>query len=67
MQPLMACLHSTTIPMRSKEDELDYRFMPEPNLPPLIIEADWLQAIADRLPELPQARVQRLEHSYGSP
>eukprot|EP00045_Choanoeca_perplexa_P006414 m.54521 g.54521 ORF g.54521 m.54521 type:complete len:501 (+) comp13628_c0_seq1:121-1623(+) len=56
---------NTTIPMRSKEDDLDYRFMPEPNLPPLVVEAVWLQALVDRMPELPQARVQRLEDSYG--
>jgi aspartyl-tRNA(Asn)/glutamyl-tRNA(Gln) amidotransferase subunit B len=45
-----------TYVMRSKEDSHDYRYFPEPDLPPLRVEAAWLDALRARLPELPAAR-----------
>ncbi|HYZ34763.1 MAG TPA: Asp-tRNA(Asn)/Glu-tRNA(Gln) amidotransferase subunit GatB, partial [Crenalkalicoccus sp.] len=42
--------------MRSKEDAHDYRYFPEPDLPPLVLEADWVEQLKARLPELPDAR-----------
>ena len=43
----------TTYVMRSKEDSHDYRYFPEPDLPPLRVDAAWLAAIRAALPELP--------------
>ena len=45
-----------TYVMRSKEDSHDYRYFPEPDLPPLRVEAAWLESLRARLPELPAAR-----------
>jgi aspartyl-tRNA(Asn)/glutamyl-tRNA(Gln) amidotransferase subunit B len=46
----------TTYVMRSKEDSHDYRYFPEPDLPPLRVDAAWLDALRERLPELPAVR-----------
>jgi len=51
--------------MRSKEDANDYRYFPDPDLPPLCIDPDWLEAEARRLPELPQAMRGRLQRDLG--
>ena len=48
-----------TYVMRSKEDSHDYRYFPEPDLPPLRVDAAWLDALRERLPELPAARRDR--------
>jgi aspartyl-tRNA(Asn)/glutamyl-tRNA(Gln) amidotransferase subunit B len=48
-----------TAPMRSKEEAMDYRYFPEPDLPPLIIEDRFIEEIRRTLPELPQARRER--------
>ena len=45
--------------LRGKEDAHDYRYFPDPDLPPLVIDDTWLQQSADNMPELPQARRQR--------
>ena len=45
-----------TYVMRSKEDSHDYRYFPEPDLPPLRVDAAWLDEVRGRLPELPAAR-----------
>ena len=42
--------------MRSKEDAHDYRYFPEPDLPPLVLEQDWVEALKASLPELPDVR-----------
>src|SRR5206468_2609773 len=49
----------------SKEDSHDYRYFPEPDLPPLRVDAAWLAAIRERLPELPAARRARYETAFG--
>jgi aspartyl-tRNA(Asn)/glutamyl-tRNA(Gln) amidotransferase subunit B len=54
-----------TVSMRSKELADDYRYFPEPDLPPLSIEAERIEAIRGRLPEMPEARRRRLADSYG--
>jgi len=45
-----------TEPMRSKEEAMDYRYFPEPDLPPLVIEDAWLREVKRSLPELPAAK-----------
>ena len=53
--------------MRSKEDSKDYRYFPDPDLPPLVLDAAWLAARKGELPELPAARRERLMTRYGLP
>ncbi len=57
----------TTYVMRSKEDSHDYRYFPEPDLPPLRVDAAWLNQIRAGLPELPAVRRERyvLEHGLS--
>ena len=54
-----------TYVMRSKEDSHDYRYFPEPDLPPLRVDAAWLDALRVRLPELPGARRARYQADLG--
>jgi len=51
-------------PARSKEGSHDYRYFPEPDLPPLVLDADWIARIARDLPELPEARRERYRASH---
>ena len=53
--------------MRSKEDAHDYRYFPDPDLPPLIIGADWIEKVRADMPELPAAMRARFESEYGLP
>ncbi|TMD26225.1 MAG: Asp-tRNA(Asn)/Glu-tRNA(Gln) amidotransferase subunit GatB [Chloroflexi bacterium] len=46
----------STYPMRTKEDSEDYRYFPEPDLPPLSVDRAWIERLKARLPELPSAR-----------
>jgi aspartyl-tRNA(Asn)/glutamyl-tRNA(Gln) amidotransferase subunit B len=55
----------TTYVMRSKEDSHDYRYFPEPDLPPLRVDAAWLDEIRAGLPELPAARRVRYTTDFG--
>ena len=48
-----------TYSQRSKEEAHDYRYFPEPDLPPLVVEQEWIERIAASLPELPYARAKR--------
>jgi aspartyl-tRNA(Asn)/glutamyl-tRNA(Gln) amidotransferase subunit B len=54
-----------TYSMRSKEEAHDYRYFPEPDLLPLIVDARWQQEIRSSLPEMPEARRQRMVSEYG--
>jgi len=54
-----------TYSMRSKEEAHDYRYFPEPDLPPLVIAEQWEKEIRGKLPELPEARRKRLVAEYG--
>jgi aspartyl-tRNA(Asn)/glutamyl-tRNA(Gln) amidotransferase subunit B len=56
-----------TYSMRSKEEAHDYRYFPEPDLPPLVIDAARRDRIAATQPELPEARKERLIGEYGLP
>jgi len=51
--------------MRSKEDAQDYRYFPDPDLPPLEIEAKWIDDVRAALPELPAAMKMRFEQQYA--
>ena len=54
-----------TSSMRSKEEAHDYRYFPEPDLPPVRVEREWVEEIRRTLPELPEARKARFISSYG--
>ena len=56
-----------TLPQRDKEDAHDYRYFPEPDLPPLHIDPAWLARIRRSLPELPEARRRRLVATLALP
>ena len=51
--------------MRTKEDAADYRYFPDPDLPPLVIGEDWVQRVRTELTELPRVMAQRFEVDYG--
>jgi len=53
--------------MRSKEDAQDYRYFPDPDLPPLVIDRAWVERVAAELPELPAAMKERFERQYALP
>ncbi|MGD2113465.1 MAG: Asp-tRNA(Asn)/Glu-tRNA(Gln) amidotransferase subunit GatB [Acidobacteriota bacterium] len=59
--------HGVTFPVRSKERTADYRYFPEPDLPPLCVDARRRDAIAAELPELPWRRRDRLAREHGLP
>jgi len=51
--------------MRSKEDAHDYRYFPDPDLPPLVVSEDWIARVKGELPELPQAKRERYQRDYA--
>src|SRR5580658_3749818 len=53
-----------TYSMRSKEQAHDYRYFPEPDLPPLLVTGEWKAILAERMPELPEARRKRMVAEY---
>ena len=53
--------------MRSKEDAQDYRYFPEPDLVPIVISDEWLQAVKDRQPELRSEKLERYKKEYDIP
>ncbi|MGH2625856.1 MAG: Asp-tRNA(Asn)/Glu-tRNA(Gln) amidotransferase subunit GatB, partial [Anaerolineales bacterium] len=53
------------VPQRTKEEAHDYRYFPEPDLPPLVIDPAWVERIRAGLPELPEARRGRFLEDYG--
>jgi len=56
-----------TVTQRTKEYADDYRYFPEPDLPPLILDRAWIEEIRAKLPELPEARRDRFMVQYGLP
>jgi len=54
-----------TVVMRTKEEAHDYRYFPEPDLPPLVLDAAWVERVRASLPELPDAQQARLVAQYG--
>lgn len=59
--------HNQTISMRGKEEAHDYRYFPDPDLVPLEISPEWIEAIRQTLPELPEAKKARFIAEYGLP
>jgi aspartyl-tRNA(Asn)/glutamyl-tRNA(Gln) amidotransferase subunit B len=55
----------STSPMRSKEEAHDYRYFPEPDLVPVVLEKDWIAEVRATIPELPIARKLRFMEEYG--
>lgn len=55
----------STVSMRSKEEESDYRYFPEPDLPPLVLSEDYVNTIKALVPELPDEKMERFQKSYG--
>jgi aspartyl-tRNA(Asn)/glutamyl-tRNA(Gln) amidotransferase subunit B len=53
--------------MRSKEDAHDYRYFPDPDLPPLVIESAWIERVKAAMPELPGAMAERFVRDDGLP
>lgn len=56
-----------TISMRTKEEAADYRYFPDPNLPPLNVDRDWVERIKSSLPELPREKRKRFVREYALP
>ena len=55
------------IPMRSKEEAHDYRYFPEPDLFPVVVNSEWKKELSDSLPELPDIRKERFIQNYKIP
>jgi aspartyl-tRNA(Asn)/glutamyl-tRNA(Gln) amidotransferase subunit B len=58
---------NVTLSMRSKEDAHDYRYFPEPDLLPVMVDKAWIEKLKKELPELPQQRRQRYMADYALP
>jgi len=56
-----------TVIQRSKEEAHDYRYFPEPDLPPLVVGSTWIDQVRSTLPELPHVRQERLQIQYSLP
>jgi aspartyl-tRNA(Asn)/glutamyl-tRNA(Gln) amidotransferase subunit B len=56
-----------TYSMRSKENLNDYRYFPEPDLQPLVISEEWLKAVEEEMPSLPQELFEKFTNEYGLP
>ena len=57
--------HGETRAMRSKEDAHDYRYFPDPDLPPLAIPAEWIERVRSEMPELPRDMAARFQRDYA--
>ncbi|MEO0249323.1 MAG: Asp-tRNA(Asn)/Glu-tRNA(Gln) amidotransferase subunit GatB [candidate division WOR-3 bacterium] len=55
----------SSFPMRTKEYEQDYRYFPEPDLVPIVIDPDWVESLRQTLPELPLAKWERYQREYA--
>jgi len=53
--------------MRTKEDAHDYRYFPDPDLPPLVIAPEWIEQVRSAMPELPRVMAERFQSAYGLP
>ena len=63
---LFDAARGVTRSMRSKEDAHDYRYFPDPDLLPLVLDEDWIAALKAQLPELPDAKKARFIRDYGA-
>jgi aspartyl-tRNA(Asn)/glutamyl-tRNA(Gln) amidotransferase subunit B len=53
--------------MRTKEDAADYRYFPDPDLPPLVVPAEWVERVRSQMAELPRVMAARFVKDYGLP
>ncbi len=53
--------------MRTKEDAADYRYFPDPDLPPLVVAPEWVERVKREMPELPRVMAARFVNDYGLP
>jgi aspartyl-tRNA(Asn)/glutamyl-tRNA(Gln) amidotransferase subunit B len=58
---------NVTVSMRGKEEAHDYRYFPDPDLVPMVVANDWIEALRSKLPELPDAKRERFIRDYGLP
>ncbi len=56
---------NATYTLRSKEDAHDYRYFPEPDLVPLLVESSWVERVKQHMPEMPKTRYARFIDQYG--
>lgn len=59
--------HGTTKPLRSKEEAHDYRYFPEPDIPPVFLTDEVIADIRAKMPEMPNDRIRRYTEQYGLP
>ncbi len=59
--------HGITTSMRGKEEASDYRYFPEPDLPPLILEDDFIEHIRSHMPQVPEERRKKFREEFGLP
>jgi len=64
---LYDALNNRVSPMRSKEEAHDYRYFPEPDLVPIVMDDEWFDSISRSLPELRESMRERFEGEYGIP
>jgi aspartyl-tRNA(Asn)/glutamyl-tRNA(Gln) amidotransferase subunit B len=55
----------TTHTLRSKEESADYRYFPDPDLPPVVVEESWIREVAEKMPKLPDQMAKELVDVYG--
>ena len=58
---------NVTVSMRGKEEAHDYRYFPDPDLAPIVVDDAWIEAVGKTLPELPDAKRERFMSEYGIP
>jgi len=58
-------VNGITYPQRGKEEAHDYRYFPEPDIPPVFVSRSWVESISTQLPELPDVKNKRLMDAYG--
>ncbi len=59
--------HNVAVPMRSKEEAHDYRYFPDPDLVPVLVDEPWIARVRSQLPELPAHRRDRFVEQFGLP
>jgi len=62
---LFDSVSETTLSMRGKEESSDYRYFPDPDLPPMVIEESWIREVRSKMPKLPEERMKELVEIYG--
>ncbi|MGX7092342.1 Asp-tRNA(Asn)/Glu-tRNA(Gln) amidotransferase subunit GatB [Hutsoniella sourekii] len=60
-------IKNQTFAMRSKEGAADYRYFPDPDVPPMTVSQEWIDQVAERLPEMPTARRERYTQEFDLP